>query len=225
MLAMAIDASLKVNHGFCSCDSFLKLRDSNNLTLPDSIEKELATKTLQRNSRYARAIEQIGFGLQNLAALNSSFVGDDDIFVEFSCAQPPNIALSDYVRRLTYALDKWGGEDTYGVRALIMSLVYIERIYSLYPSARLSGKTVHKVLLLSMLTATKISEDKRISHRFWAEVGGIELKELNSLEWEFCKLLCFDFHIPRSEFRSSNLEELALELMNESKQLHKVTRL
>lgn len=208
MIALAIDACVRADSG-----TTLDLSSS----AADFAAADLEEKSppLDRDSLHdeefsKRVVRQIATGLQNLAHLNSSFAGgENDVFCTFSCSTPPKINLQDYLERLTSNLDKWRGEGRCGVRALIMSLVYVERIYRLYPMARLSSNNVHKLLLVSMLAATKFTEDRRLSHQFWAKVGGVDTEELNKLELEFCKLMCFDFYIPKSEFRSCNLDRIA----------------
>lgn len=210
MLAHAIDASAKANG---SLSAWIKqCSDFQHDSVP--FEKTLAEAPQRFGFRpryeYSVLVEQIALGLENLAKLNSSFTqGKDDVFLKFSCSQTPAMSLNQYLQRLTTSLDRWKNEEKCGIRALIMSLVYIERLYRLYPVARLSSTTVHKLLLVSMLSATKFTEDRKISHQFWARAGGVEIEELNALEREFCRLLCFDFYIPKSEFRSCNLEKIA----------------
>ena len=216
MLAHAIDASAKANGNGNLASWAIQCSDMKNERVPFEEKCADSRKPLSFGLRheYAQLVEQIALGLENLAKLNSSFTGgNDDVFLKFSCSQAPSMSLNEYLQRLTTSLDRWKNEEKCGIRALIMSLVYIERLYRLYPVARLSSTTVHKLLLVSMLSATKFSEDRKISHNFWARAGGVELEELNALEREFCKLLCFDFYIPKSEFRSCNLEKIAESLV------------
>lgn len=210
MLAHAIDASAKASGNLSSW-----IMEFSDLKFERAPFEEKCTKVCKPFSfglrhEYSQLVEQIALGLENLARLNSSFTGGkDDVFLKFSCSRAPTVSLNEYLQRLTTSLDRWKSEEKCGIRALIMSLVYIERLYRLYPGARLSSTTVHKLLLVSMLSATKFTEDRKISHQFWARAGGVELEELNALEREFCNLMCFDFYIPKSEFRSCNLEKMA----------------
>lgn len=152
-------------------------------------------------------IRQVAQGLANLSALNTSFAGGaKDRLSKFSCVVEPQIPLVDYIIRLSSYLEAWKTNGkVISARALILSLVYIERIYRLHPGARTSSKNVHKIILVSMLIAVKFLEDKPLSNSYWAKVGGIELKELNRLEGEFCNLVGFEFHVAKAELLSPTL--------------------
>mmetsp|Transcript_16134 Transcript_16134/g.18284 ORF Transcript_16134/g.18284 Transcript_16134/m.18284 type:complete len:227 (+) Transcript_16134:110-790(+) len=152
-------------------------------------------------------IEIIGSGLEKVAAINKCFAGEQDALSKFSCAVEPQIPLVDYLFRLTTYLEAWKPSKgkTASARALILSLVYLERVYRLHPGARISSKSVHKILLVSMLVAVKFVEDQPLSNNYWSKVGGINLKELNRLEAEFCNLIGFEFHVSQAELSSSTL--------------------
>jgi len=83
---------------------------------------------------------------------------------------------------------------------LIVSLIYIDRVFEINPKACLNRLNVHKFVLISMMIAIKFNEDDCYTNKFYAEVGGLTLKELNILELEFCKLIRFKFHVLEEEF-------------------------
>jgi len=153
-------------------------------------------------------IRLIAAGLGKIASINTSFAGgEQDVLSRFSCVVEPEIPLVDYLLRLTKYLDAWKTAKglACSARALILSLVYLERVYRLHPGARISSKNVHKVLLVSMLIAVKFTEDQPLSNNYWSKVGGIDLKELNRLEGELCNLIGFEFHVSKAELLSSTL--------------------
>ncbi len=52
-----------------------------------------------------------------------------------------------------------------------------------------------RILLASVLLSIKYNEDDFYSNTFYAKVGGISLKEINLLEFEFMKLIQFNLFV------------------------------
>ena len=76
---------------------------------------------------------------------------------------------------------------------LIASLIYLERIQKLCPSLKLSSRSLQRLLAVAVMTATKFLEDDCCLNSRWAEISGLSLEELNSLELDF--LFCIEFRL------------------------------
>lgn len=70
-----------------------------------------------------------------------------------------------------------------------MALVYIDRILHEHDHVDLSAFNVHRLLLASVVVATKFHDDVFFTNSFYAEVGGVSMAELNILEARLLDLL------------------------------------
>lgn len=124
---------------------------------------------------------------------------------KFSGTEKPAIGLEDFIFRMVRYLDKWfnnkPGFGSVGVRSLLMSTVYLERIKDRVGDFALTEYNVHRLFAVCMLLAAKFSEDYIIANSYWAEVAGIEMKELNSIEENFCNLCGFDLYISDAKLK------------------------
>lgn len=167
---------------------------------------------------------RLGAAIEKLAALNSSFsrplgknlhaFQDTDELLDFRSTYLPSFSFGSYVSRLVFYLDSWKNEEQarlnvhqqecaptqLGIDALVLALVYVERIYKLHPNARLCSYTLHRLICTGMLLATKFSEDRPLSNRFWAKVAGISLVELNKLEQKLLELIQFQLYVLPEDF-------------------------
>lgn len=77
-----------------------------------------------------------------------------------------------------------------------MGTVYLDRIEErVGKDWALTSYNVHRLFAVCMLLAAKFSEDYIIANSYWAEVAGIEMQELNTIEENFCNLCGFDLYI------------------------------
>lgn len=80
----------------------------------------------------------------------------------------------------------------------IAAFIYIDRFYSSGISP--TDFNIHKVILVSVLLASKFHEDQSPDNHFFAYVGGIHLKELNLIESDFLNSIDYKLHIEESFF-------------------------
>ncbi|KAJ7950885.1 Cyclin [Quillaja saponaria] len=69
---------------------------------------------------------------------------------------------------------------------------YLERIF----------RNVHRLLITTIMVASKYVEDMNYRNSYFARVGGLTTKELNNLELEFLFLMGFKLHVNVSVFQS-----------------------
>lgn len=82
---------------------------------------------------------------------------------------------------------------------LIAMLILIDRLCKTH-SFRLNFSNVHKIILSSLVISIKFNEDEYFDNKFYAEVGGVTLNELNDLEYYFLKLIDFKVYIEEAEY-------------------------
>ena len=77
---------------------------------------------------------------------------------------------------------------------LIIALIYIDRVCE-YNNIYLLDSNIHRVIFAGIIIAIKYNEDDYYSNKYYSTVGGISIKELCTLEYEFVKLLKYSLFI------------------------------
>lgn len=77
---------------------------------------------------------------------------------------------------------------------LVIGLIFIDRICEIN-NLLLTPNNVHRLILISIISAIKYNEDECYSNGYYAKVGGITLEEINRLEYEFLKLMRYSMFI------------------------------
>eukprot|EP00179_Madagascaria_erythrocladioides_P002412 CAMPEP_0198324950 /NCGR_PEP_ID=MMETSP1450-20131203/12835_1 /TAXON_ID=753684 ORGANISM="Madagascaria erythrocladiodes, Strain CCMP3234" /NCGR_SAMPLE_ID=MMETSP1450 /ASSEMBLY_ACC=CAM_ASM_001115 /LENGTH=227 /DNA_ID=CAMNT_0044028789 /DNA_START=135 /DNA_END=818 /DNA_ORIENTATION=- len=79
--------------------------------------------------------------------------------------------------------------------AFVAALVYLRRIQVRYPSLRVTDFTVHRLLITSVVLATKYLEDEVYENAYYARVGGVETHEMNKMEVRLLGILGYDLSL------------------------------
>lgn len=82
----------------------------------------------------------------------------------------------------------------------VMALVYGERLLQCHPEFVIARRNVHRLVLISIMVASKILDDFYCRNMYYSLAGGISKTELNTLELQFCFLLDFDLNVSVQEF-------------------------
>eukprot|EP00929_Paragymnodinium_shiwhaense_P057468 TRINITY_DN28770_c0_g1_i2.p1 TRINITY_DN28770_c0_g1~~TRINITY_DN28770_c0_g1_i2.p1 ORF type:complete len:426 (-),score=50.10 TRINITY_DN28770_c0_g1_i2:119-1396(-) len=90
-------------------------------------------------------------------------------------------------------------------QALVIALVYMERIVSMHSAYELNSITCHRLLLTSLMLACKYHDGGddvpyQWSNSTWAKVGGILVEELNTLESLMLQLLQWKLFVKPEEY-------------------------
>ena len=123
---------------------------------------------------------------------NYGIGSSNQLYRGFSKENLPKITLQDYCTRIL----KFG---KISIATLVQSVIYIDKIITQHPKL-LTIKTVHRLLLASIIVSAKFTDDYHLTNTNFARVGGVNLKELNMLEVDFCKLLSFSLFTPVAIF-------------------------
>ncbi|KAL8207994.1 hypothetical protein R6Q57_007406 [Mikania cordata] len=89
-----------------------------------------------------------------------------------------------------------------GPSVYVVAYVYIDRFCRSQPEFRLTGRNVHRLLITSIMVASKYVEDMNYRNSYFARVGGITTKEMNRLELDFLFMMNFKMHVNVSIFES-----------------------
>ena len=110
----------------------------------------------------------------------------------FSANSIPGISINDYLIRIqTYS----GIEKS----TLILSLILIDHLCR-KSELVLSYYNIHRVLFGSILISIKFNEDSYYDNKFYSEIAGVKLKELQNIEESFFEMSDFDVYVDQQEF-------------------------
>lgn len=76
-------------------------------------------------------------------------------------------------------------------------VIYLDRLQSEHLDLVINSCCVFRLLIASLVLAVKYCDDTYYKNSFYAQVGGIPLGELNSLERELYFLLSFKLHVTK----------------------------
>ena len=105
----------------------------------------------------------------------------------FSSNLIPNISLEDYLIRIQMYTNMEKS-------SLIISLILIDRVCQ-KSNLTLTYYNIHRILFSSILISIKYNEDSYYDNKYYAEIAGVKLKELKSIEYSFVDLLNFNIFI------------------------------
>ncbi|KAI3498535.1 hypothetical protein L2E82_14768 [Cichorium intybus] len=149
-----------------------------------SVLASLIERTLARNERIGRK-----------CGLNVNHNGSKTRIRVFDCNETPDMTIQSYLERI-FRYTK-AGPSVY-----VVAYVYIDRFCRSLPEFRITGRNVHRLLITTIMVASKYVEDMNYRNSYFARVGGITTKEMNTLELEFLFLMNFKLHVNVSVFES-----------------------
>jgi hypothetical protein len=104
----------------------------------------------------------------------------------------PDISIKNYIKRI---IKYFKCSDS----CIILGLIYVQMFCDNF-NLKLNKHLIHKLILTGCVISSKFIEDDHYSNYFYSKVGGIDLKELNSLEIEMLKGLEYRLYIDESVF-------------------------
>jgi hypothetical protein len=113
----------------------------------------------------------------------------------FESDEPSPVSPVDYIKRIL----KYGGCSKCCV---VVGLMYLDKLKRSDSSVRLTSYNFQRLLLVSIMVAAKFFEDEYYSNRHWAEIGGLTVQELNSLELEFLFRMTFNLNVKRDQYEA-----------------------
>jgi len=111
----------------------------------------------------------------------------------FHAVRAPSISVKEYMARIFRFFGCSGS-------CYVLGLVYIDRLIQSQPHIAVTTLSVHRLLYVSMMIAAKFHDDIFYSNSYYAKIGGLSLKEVNSLEAKFLKYLDFRLQVNAVEF-------------------------
>jgi len=112
----------------------------------------------------------------------------------FHSSRPPAISVKSYLedRILKYA---GCSEETF-----ILALIYMDQVVQFNPDFVISSLNVHRLLITSIMLASKFFDDVYYNNAYYARVGGISNSEVNSLEMEMLRMISFSLFVQPEQY-------------------------
>lgn len=114
------------------------------------------------------------------------------VTTRFDCVYPPDVSVHEYLTRL-YDHMRCSPE------CYVLSMIYINRLMELNSELALSVTNVHRLLLTTVVVAAKFFDDKYCANDYYARIGGLATKELNSLEARFLEMVGWKVYVSQEE--------------------------
>lgn len=114
----------------------------------------------------------------------------------FDSASIPGIGIGRYLQRLDKYFDC-------SEACHVLALIYLQHFSDLSDDFALTVRNVHRLYLISLVSAAKFWDDVFFDNTYYARCGGIRLPELNRLELTFLGVLNFKLWISAEEFQDA----------------------
>ncbi|GMN56324.1 hypothetical protein TIFTF001_025449 [Ficus carica] len=165
-------------------------QDDSNIPLVVSVLASLIERSMARNQRI---VKNSGSKLW--------YLSNDTRTRIFDCHETPDMTIQSYLERIFRYTRA-------GPSVYVVAYVYIDRFCQTNPWFRIIPRNVHRLLITTIMVASKYVEDMNYRNSYFARVGGLTTNELNKLEVEFLFLMGFKLHVNVSVFESycSHLE-------------------
>lgn len=136
-------------------------------------------------------VEVLACVLSRLVAANDQ-LGEAGIVTKFHALRPPSISIKLYLERINkYA--------SCSPECFVLALVYIDRLIQ-RNSLLLTSLNVHRIIITSVMLASKFFDDQYFNNAYYAKVGGVPTPEVNNLELEFLFSVNFSLHVATDVF-------------------------
>jgi len=119
--------------------------------------------------------------------------GAPPVSMQFIGKDVPDLPLKEYMERLARYFKC-------SPSVFLAAMIYIDRFIN-RSNVTINRLTIHRLLIVSFVISAKFNEDLHYSNAYYAQVGGIDLAELNQLESLMVQVLSWDFSVDPSNFQ------------------------
>uniref|UniRef100_A0A0A0LQH0 Cyclin n=2 Tax=Cucumis sativus TaxID=3659 RepID=A0A0A0LQH0_CUCSA len=146
-------------------------------------------------ARNDRLLNELSQQLEELGCCSSSSNHLGNSFNAFHGVRAPTISILKYLERI-YKYTNCSPS------CLVVGFVYIDRLIHRHPDSLVISLNVHRLLVTSVMVASKMLDDVHYNNAFYARVGGVSKGELNKLELEMLFLLDFGVTVSSRVFET-----------------------
>jgi len=124
---------------------------------------------------------------------SQEFVCQGKYWEAFYSYQLPSISVRDYFLRMVRL-------SVCSTETMVRCCFCINKLVESCPDGfQLDPFSIHRVILASLLCNAKFADDSHHANKFFSEIGGVALKELNRLEIHFLTLMNFSLHVHQDD--------------------------
>ena len=165
-----------------STNNFISSKENINSNISSEkdnpISKDIKIHTIKAISKNLKEIIK-----ENIQNKQMKFIRNDIFYYKHI----PTITIEDYIKRI-YKCTKMN------LSSLINSIIYIDTFCEMNKYV-LSMHNIHRILLTSCLLSIKFNEDVNVNTKYYAEVAGIPVQDLNNLEFYFIVKIRFSLFV------------------------------
>ncbi|KAG5545504.1 hypothetical protein RHGRI_017863 [Rhododendron griersonianum] len=192
-------------------------------------DTQLCRPELSEAEPAPRVLAILSFVLEKLVARNDQLMGQppDGLGLVsarfgktlngFHGVRAPSISIAKYLERI-YKFTNCSPS------CFVVGFIYIDRVVHRHPESLVVSLNVHRLLVTSVMVASKMLDDVHYNNAFYARVGGITNVELNKLELELLFMLDFGVTVSSRVFESYCLHLEKEMLWNNNGAAQKVER-
>lgn len=155
--------------------------DDSNVPLVISVLTSLIERSMARNERKVGNCKRV--------------LSRDNITRVFDCHETPDMTIQSYLERI-FRYTRTGPS------VFVIAYIYIDRFCQIYDGFGINSANVHRLLITTIMVASKYVEDMNYRNSYFARVGGLTTDEMNKLELELLFLMGFKLHVNVSVFES-----------------------
>ena len=165
-----------------STNNFISSKENINSNISSEkdnpISKDIKMHTIKAISKNLKEIIK-----ENIQNNQMKFIRNDIFYYKHI----PTITIEDYIKRI-FKCTKMN------LSSLINSIIYIDTFCEMNKYV-LSMHNIHRILLTSCLLSIKFNEDINVNTKYYAEVAGIPVQDLNNLEFYFIVKIRFSLFV------------------------------
>jgi len=143
---------------------------------------------------YGSAVDVISEVLRSLCGGEDSVeLGNGDWLMDFTSDSEPSFGLNSFI---SFLVKRAGCPFS----ALVVALIYLDRLKQNSPSTTLSMFTIHRLFLTALLLACKFLDDRGHENLFFARLVNCSIEEMNQLEMAMLAKLRFELFVSDKTF-------------------------
>ncbi|GLJ31978.1 hypothetical protein SUGI_0643680 [Cryptomeria japonica] len=128
-------------------------------------------------------------------AVSNSLTFSPAKYEVFNGVEVPDISIQLYLERIFRYI-------RCSPSVFVVAYAYIDRLVQFHPQFKISSQNVHRLIIVTVMVASKFVEDINYKNSYYATVGGFSTEEMNRLEMEFLFLLGFKLQVTVNVFES-----------------------
>jgi hypothetical protein len=152
------------------------------------------TQTMKDDAAAQEHVVELLGPLLDKTIQRNDMLGRKSELAEFEAGKACPLTASAYLKRIM----KYGGCSPCCV---VVGLMYLQRLKQRMPTVCLTSGNMQRLLLTSVMVAAKFLDDLYYSNKHWAQIGGLNLQELNTLELKLLFQLSFAVGVTREEYQ------------------------